>query len=185
MAFWSDNALRKVPITGGTAVTLAETGNPLGMSWTGDRILLGQLSPRGVIEVPANGGAAKMLVALDEKKSEFAQSPSLVRGGQAVLFTLRTGSGSWDSSSIVVDDLSSKTRTVLVDGGTDGQLLPTGHLVYVRQATVFAMPFDRVSSHRQRRCGAGAAGRAAGANAGERSGPLDLVGRRHRGVHSW
>ena len=50
VAFWSDNALRKVPITGGTAVTLAETGNPLGMSWTGDRILLGQLSPRGVIE---------------------------------------------------------------------------------------------------------------------------------------
>ena len=29
-----------------------------------------------------------------------------------------------------------------LDGGTDGQLLPTGHLVYVRQATVFAMPFD-------------------------------------------
>ena len=108
VAFWSDNALRKVPITGGTAVTLAEAGNPLGMSWTGDRILLGQASPRGVIEVPANGGAAKTLVALDEKKSEFAQSPSLVRGGQAVLFTLRTGSGAWDSSSIVVHDLSSK-----------------------------------------------------------------------------
>ena len=142
VAFWAGNALKKVPVTGGTPVTLAETGNPLGMSWSGDRILLGQVSPRGVIAVPANGGAATTLVALDEKKSELPQSPSLVRGGQAVLFTLRTGSGAWDSSSIVVHDLSSNTRTVLVDGGTDGQLLPTGHLVYVRQATVFAIPFD-------------------------------------------
>ena len=59
-----------------------------------------------------------------------------------MLFTLRTGAGVWDDAKIVVHELSSGRRVVLVDGGTDARLLPTGHLVYVREATMFAVKFD-------------------------------------------
>ena len=41
LAFWSNGQLKKIPVSGGTAVTLASTDNPFGVSWTGDRILLG------------------------------------------------------------------------------------------------------------------------------------------------
>lgn len=92
VAFWSDPELKKVPVTGGTPVTLAAgVGNPFGGSWTGDRILLGQDSPRGIIEVPANGGAAKLLVGVDAGKDERAYGPQLIAGGRALLFALRTG----------------------------------------------------------------------------------------------
>ena len=141
VAFWSANELKKVPITGGTPVTLAAVSNPFGMSWSGDRILMGQLA-RTIIEVPASGGAPKVLIELDQQKSELAQSPVLVANGKAVLFTLRTGTGEWDGSSIVVQDLDTKQRTVILEGGTDAQVLPTGHLVFVRQGTLFAVPFD-------------------------------------------
>jgi dipeptidyl aminopeptidase/acylaminoacyl peptidase len=59
-----------------------------------------------------------------------------------VLFTMRTGEGAWDDAAIVVQDLKTGRRTVLVNGGTDGQVLPTGHLVYSRDGTLFAVPFD-------------------------------------------
>jgi serine/threonine-protein kinase len=142
VAFWSANELKKVPITGGTPVTLAAVTNPLGMSWSGERILMGQNIPRSIIEVPANGGAPKVLIELDEHKDEWPQSPILVADGKAVLFTLRIGSGAWDQSSIVIQDLANKQRSVIVEGGTDARILPTGHLVFVREGTLFAVPFD-------------------------------------------
>ena len=142
IAFWANNELKKVPVSGGTPVPLAMTGNPFGASWTGDRILLGQAPSVGIVEVPANGGTARVLVKTDDKIGEHAQSPQLIGDGRAVLFTLRIGARIWDESQIVVQDLSTGQRKTLVEGGTDARLLPTGHLVYVRGATLFAMPFD-------------------------------------------
>jgi len=143
VAFWSELELKKVPIGGGTPVTLARgVSVPLGGSWTGDRILLGQDSPLGIFEVPASGGAAKLLVGVDESKAELAYSPQLIAGGRAVLFTLRTGQQPWDESLVVVHELATGRRTTLVNGGTDARVLPTGHLAYVRDASLFAMPFD-------------------------------------------
>jgi eukaryotic-like serine/threonine-protein kinase len=144
VAFWSESDLKKVPIAGGTPVTLAAgVSNPSGSSWTGDRILLGQDSPRGIVEVPANGGAAKMLVGVDASKDELAYGPQLIAGGRAVLFTLRTGRQAWNDSLVVVQELATGRRTTVVDGGADARVLPTGHLAYVRDATLFAVPFDQ------------------------------------------
>ena len=141
VAFWAIPELRKVPIAGGTPVTLAAVENPLGASWQGDRILLGQSAPRGVVEVPANGGEAKLLIKLDEK-NEWPQSPQFVAGGRAVVFALRTGTGSWDDAAIVVEELASGRRTVLINRGTDPHVLSSGHLVFVRDATLFAIAFN-------------------------------------------
>jgi serine/threonine protein kinase len=142
IAFWSVGELYKVPVTGGTPISLGAFQNPWGASWEGDRILLGQGTPRGIVHVPSAGGAAALLVGVDEAKGEWAHGPQLVADGRAVLFTLRTGAGAWDGAQIVVQDLSSGRRIVLIDGGTDARLLPTGHLVYVREATMFAVQFD-------------------------------------------
>jgi serine/threonine-protein kinase len=145
IAFWSNGTLKKVPTTGGTPITLSEAQNPYGVSWEGERILLGQNDPRGIVSVPANGGAPTPLVIVDREAGEIAQSPQLVADGRAVLFTLRTGTQAWDDASIVVQDLASNRRTVLVKGGTDGRLLPTGHLIYARQLTLFGVAVDQVS----------------------------------------
>ena len=145
VAFWSKEELKKVPVSGGTPVTLSPAQNPVGASWVGDSVLLGQDSPRGIVAVPANGGTAKRLVTVDEKKGEFAHGPQLLAGGRAVLFTLRSGAGAWDESAIVIHELATDRRTVLVNAGTDGHVLPTGHLVYSRGTTLFAMPFDEAT----------------------------------------
>ena len=144
IAFWSQGELFKVPVTGGTPLPLGQVQNPLGASWAADRILLGQNNPRGIVQVPATGGAPTLLVGVDEKKGEWAHGPQLVADGRAVLFTIRTGGDVWDDARIVVHELSSGRRVVLVNGGTDARLLPTGHLVYVRDATMFAVKFDPV-----------------------------------------
>src|SRR5262249_34640038 len=142
VAFWSNGSLKKVPIAGGVPITLSAVDNPLGTSWSHDRILLAQENPPGIVEVPANSGPPKMLAAVDAANQELPPSPQLLGDGRAVLFTLRTGNQVWDDASIVVQDLTSGRRTVLVTGGTDAHVLPTGHLVYARQSALFALRFD-------------------------------------------
>jgi hypothetical protein len=141
IAFWSNDQLKKVPVAGGTPVTLSAAENPFGLTWSGDRILFGQ-SRSGIVEIPAGGGAPKVIVAADEKLVEQMHRPQLIAKGRAVLFTHRVGPIPWDESAVVVQDLATDRRTTLVDGGTDAQLLPTGHLVYVRDGTLFARAFD-------------------------------------------
>jgi len=142
IAFWANGELKKVPVTGGTPVTLGLAQTPFGASWLGDRILLGQTTPRGIVEYPAAGGPYTVLLSVDEAKGEVAHGPQLLADGRAVLFTLRTGPVAWDTSAIVIQDLATGKRQVVVNSGTDARVLPTGHLVYSREATLFAMPFD-------------------------------------------
>jgi serine/threonine-protein kinase len=42
----------------------------------------------------------------------------------------------------VVQSLKTGERKTVIDGGSDGRYLPTGHLVYARGAVVFVVPMD-------------------------------------------
>jgi eukaryotic-like serine/threonine-protein kinase len=145
VAFWSNDQLRKVPVTGGTPVTLCAAQTPLGMTWVGDRILFGQHDPqghRGIVEVSANGGTPKLLIPVDAAKDESAHGPQVVADGRAVVFALRAGNTLWNAATIVAHELATGKRTVLVEQGTDPHVLPTGHLLFARGAALFAVPFD-------------------------------------------
>ena len=47
-----------------------------------------------------------------------------------------------EASRDVVQPLPSGERKLLVHGGTDGRVVPSGHLVYQTAGTIWAMPFD-------------------------------------------
>jgi DNA-binding beta-propeller fold protein YncE len=65
--------------------------------------------------------------------------------GDHLLFTvaqISDGDARWERSNIVVESLSTHTRTVVIEAASDGRLLSTGHLVFAREGMVFAVPFD-------------------------------------------
>src|SRR5262245_7365490 len=150
IAFWSgaDLNLKKVPVTGGSPVTLGAAGGPYGMSWGSDGILFGEAG-KGVIRVSPNGGASEVLVSI--KPDELAQGPQMLPGGDAVLFTLARGSVTvgdrWEKAQIVVQSLRSGQRKVLIEGGTDARYLATGHIVYAVAGVVRAVAFDVKGLH--------------------------------------
>ncbi len=140
IAFWSNGVLKKIPFGGGSAIALAEIDNPLGLTWIGDQIVVGQA--RTVLQVPADGGTVRTLLSIDKTAGEWIQTPQLIDDGRAVLFTLRTDERDWTGSNIVVQDLASGARMTLVQGGTDGRALPGGLLLYARENALFAVAFD-------------------------------------------
>jgi serine/threonine-protein kinase len=144
IAFWaaSDLTLKKMPITGGAAITICPADNPWGISWGADGIVFGQ-GPKGIMRVSANGGKPELLVSV--KAGELAHGPQMLPGGDAVLFTLASGDGNleqWDNGRVVVQSLKSGERKTLIERGSDARYVPTGHIVYAFGGTLFAVPFD-------------------------------------------
>ncbi len=92
------------------------------------------------MRVSAVGGTPEVLIPL-EGTEEVGHGPQVLPGEKAVLFTLGDGRN-WDNAQIVVHSLETGERKVLIEGGRDARYVPTGHLVYVLDGTLLAVPFD-------------------------------------------
>ena len=145
VGFWAAaGELRKVPLSGGPAVTLCKAAAIFGASWGSDgTIVFATARNGGLWRVSAAGGTPEALTTL--QPGEYSHRlPHMLPGGRAVIFTISKGAHRWDDTQVVVRSLVTGQQTVLIEGGADGRYVPTGHLVYVRLGTLMAVPFDPV-----------------------------------------
>jgi serine/threonine-protein kinase len=144
LAYFAGNGtyepLRKVPVTGGTPVTLCDKAGFFGGSWGEDDWIVFS-SGEDLMRVSASGGACEGLTKGDPQKNEHHRWPQILPGGQAVLFTIGR-EGSFDSARTAVLDLKSRKYRVVANGGSRARYVSSGHIVYVRGGTLFAAPFD-------------------------------------------
>ena len=141
VAFWSDGALKRIAVSGGASVTICQLTSQYGIDWDENGILFGQTG-KGILRVSANGGTPEIVVSV--KAGEQAYLPQMLPGGQAVLFTLATGTSPdrLDKTQIVAQSLGSSERKILIPDGGSARYLPSGHIVYALAGTLFAVPFD-------------------------------------------
>jgi serine/threonine-protein kinase len=141
LGFWQDGQLKKVLADGGTPVPICQADNPFGATWAADNTILYGEGALGIYRVSAEGGTPALVV---RDPGGLAHGPQPLPGGRAVLFTLRRASDAWDDSAIVVQSLDTGQRQVLFRG-TDARYVETGHILYVANGTLFAVPFDVAS----------------------------------------
>jgi serine/threonine-protein kinase len=91
--------------------------------------------------VPTNGGPPAPLTRLDSGDATH-RWPQVLPGGQAVLFTASVTTVGLDDATIEALELKTGKRKRLLQGGYFGRYLPSGHLIYVHQGSLFAVPFD-------------------------------------------
>ena len=140
--------LKKVSTNGGAPTTLAKVaGVPFGTSWGAGMILFGMNyeGAYGIQAVPEAGGMPRTLVSVNDK-TERARQPQLLEDRRHIIFSVppplamhEIGNG---EGPIVVQAIGSTDRKMLVPMGLDPRVLPTGHLVYVHNGTLFAVRFD-------------------------------------------
>jgi serine/threonine-protein kinase len=95
------------------------------------------------MRVSAAGGQPELLARVDPSKDADYQSPQLLPGGKAVLLTRRPlNVTSYDDAVIFAYRLDTRESVTLVEGGTAGAYLPSGHLLYARGGSIFTVPFD-------------------------------------------
>jgi len=144
VGFATTEQLKKVPITGGTPISLCKVNRSRGASWgPNNTIVVAPENGSGLFTVSAAGGELQPLTTLDSEKGEVSHRwPQVVPGGAVIFTSMPQGSASADGGVIEAVSLETGERTVLHRGGSYGRWVPSGHLVYARENTLFAMPFD-------------------------------------------
>jgi len=150
----ANSVLKKVAITGGPAVTVAqEDGFSRGAVWLpDDTLVFATAAPAtGLQQVAADGGAVTVLTRPDREQGEEDHVwPEALPGGGAVLFTITSSTGDTGAAEIAVLDLATGTHAVVLRGGSHAQYVarrstgtgPAGYLVYAAGGNLRAVAFD-------------------------------------------
>jgi Tol biopolymer transport system component/predicted Ser/Thr protein kinase len=145
VAFFAAGKLRKTSIFGGGTQDICSVpGFMRGGSWhPPNDILFGHLN-RGIFSVPATGGTPTEVTVLDSARGEISHRfPQPLPGGKWVLFTVKFNNiSSFDDAVIAAENIETHERKELIRGGSYGRYIPTGHLMYARGTSLYAIPFD-------------------------------------------
>jgi eukaryotic-like serine/threonine-protein kinase len=145
VGFVEGNTLKKVALTGGPPVTIAQTGQVFGATWgPDDTIIFATSDPdTGLQRVSADGGAVSELTQPARGRGELDHLwPEMLPGGRSLLLTITAATGGLAAAQVAVLDLMTGTHTVLMRGGSHGHYVSSGHLVFTAEGTLRAIPFD-------------------------------------------
>jgi len=81
-------------------------------------------------------------VLVEAEASTRAVQPQLQDDGTHLLYTVMPADAVGDEGQVILQRFDGAERTVLLSGGTNAKILPSGHLIYIHNGAVFAMPYD-------------------------------------------
>ena len=138
IAFYTDGFLKRLDLDGGLVRTLGKALVGVGGSWSRDGVVLFVRNPASaIVRVSAEGGESAQATRLEP--GHIGHSfPHFLPDGKHFLYYVAAGP---DARGIHVGSLDGSTSRRLLD--TDGAgVFTKGHLLFVRQRTVFAQAFD-------------------------------------------
>ena len=148
IGFFADEKLKKVSTQGGAAITICPTDlggqTTRGAWWGEDGTIVATLDNGRLFRVPATGGQPQPLGLPKDHGDRAWTWPQILPDGDTVLFTAPEGRGArgFDDARIKCLSLKTGKTKVVYTGGYFGRYLPSGHLVYVHEGTLFAVRFD-------------------------------------------
>jgi len=141
IGFISGVKVNKISVEGGAAVPVGSEAG-VGANWGEDGNVF--IAARNLLRIRDGGGVRETVAEL--RGGELALlNPEILPGGNAILFAA-DNPGPVDKTTIEVVTLADRQRKTVVQGGASPRYLATGngagHLLYVNQATLFAIRFD-------------------------------------------
>ena len=146
LAFVAGGKLKKVPLAGGPPQTLADTPTGSDGSWSTTGVILfdGQ-STDPILKVPATGGTPQPAVSADASSGVSSVAwPQFLPDGKHFLYVAdATGGGQRSLMAASLD--AQETPRKLLEVASLVQYAPPGYLLYVRENSLLAQPFDPVA----------------------------------------
>ena len=146
IGFLADESLKKVSVEGGVPVAVHRAVGTVvsrGFTWsTGDTMIKSHINS-GVKRASVAGDAMRSFdewEAITEPTAAYAW-PYALPGGKHVLF-VDGSQESPDETRIAVLDLETREIETLFRGGTNPRYSPTGHVLFARSGSLYAVSFD-------------------------------------------
>ena len=142
IAFVAGGKLKKISAAGGPALSLADAVPVTGGSWSKDDIIVFGSSANGLWRVPAGGGNATPITTTEESSGEMHRFPWFLPDGQHFLYTAVNPNP--EKSAAYVGGLNSNARHQVLKASSNAVYASPGYLLFVRDQTLMALPFDAV-----------------------------------------
>jgi hypothetical protein len=144
IGFFAANEIKKVPIEGGTPTTICPLKSrlgPIGASWGArDVIAFGDTNSGRIMRVSAGGGTPVPVTA-QPLGVRLHVAPFFLPDGTRFLFSDVSFLDARDSR-LMVQALDAHDARLVVASATDGRLLPSGRLAFMRLGTLMTVGFD-------------------------------------------
>jgi len=141
LAFFSGGQLKKIDVNGGPPIKLCDTPpNPTGGAWSRAGIIVfgTNISGEPLLRVPDSGGQVTALTSVTEGEVQHLR-PMFLPDGRHFLFRVYV---SGTRGPIYLASLDSPERTPLLESDSTNIAYSSGHLLFLRDATLMAQPFD-------------------------------------------
>jgi eukaryotic-like serine/threonine-protein kinase len=145
VGFFADGKLKKIEVSGGPPLSICEAPDARGGTWGRDGIIVFEPQFREPLHrVVATGGRPVPVTKLDASRSETTHRwPWFLPDGRHFLFFSGSHSTGAESEldAIFVGSLDGEKPKLLVNARSNAAYA-AGHLLFVRQKTLLAQPFD-------------------------------------------
>ncbi len=141
LAFRAEGKLRKVPLAGGPPQTICDSTNGSDGTWNRDGVILfdGQ-NGDPIWRVNASGGVATVELGVDKAKNiTFVGWPEFLPDGRHFLYMTQ---GEGVERALMVKELGATQGKEILRSASKVAYASPGFLVYVREKTLVAHPFD-------------------------------------------
>ncbi len=145
IAFIADGVMKKVDVTGGPPTKICDAPGGSDGTWSPQGVILWDgTGTDPIYRVSSAGGTRAVAVALDLAKKETSIGwPQFLPDGRHFIYLL-TGEKPEDSAYWIAS-IDSAEKTKLAPAQTLVQYAPPGYLLFVRDRTLVAQPFDASS----------------------------------------
>jgi serine/threonine-protein kinase len=142
VVFWANGAVRRVPLAGGPVAVVVEGvgGIPTGIACGEDGRIYYHGAGQVIWSAQPEGAATALTKRLDADVAHVL--PHLLPGGRALLYTVRHRDRTWGDDEVVAHVFATGERKPLLHDAADARYVASGHLVFLRRGTLFAVDFD-------------------------------------------
>ena len=142
LGFFAAGKLRKIDISGGPPITLCDAPNDRGGAWSPDGVIVFAPVNSGALQkVSAAGGVPSAATVLGEGETAHRRPFFLPDGRHFLYYATGLQGGTGGVYVVYVASLDTAERKSLMNA--DSQVLYSrGHLLFLRETTLMAHPFD-------------------------------------------
>ena len=141
LGFFAEGKLKKIEVAGGQPTTLATAPNARGGAWNREGVIIFcPTPPAPLYRISASGGEAAAINTVDMAKGDNPRwLPSFLPDGRHYLYSTSVGTAQRD---IRIGSIDSNESKLLLTSHSHVVYTPPGFLIYRREATLVAQPFD-------------------------------------------
>ena len=141
LGFFAGGKLKKIDVSGGPPVTLCDAADDRGGAWSRDGVIVfAATSTASLQRVSANGGVPTAATALRPGETSHRR-PFFLPDGRHFVYWSAAGAAS-AGMPIYLGSLDSVEGKLLLNADAQNIVYSQGHLLYLRETTLMAQPFD-------------------------------------------